>query len=70
MDPDVNLKEQRDLARRILACVEAHSHEPMGGTAGFMLGAEALAGLVVALDNWIATGGFLPKRWEDEEDAR
>jgi len=51
MDPNANLKEQLQLARRI---VEDGSAKRDG---------EALAELVLALDEWIWRGNFLPERW-------
>lgn len=57
MDPDANLIEQRRIAARI---VEAHDNErPMSGADAARLGE-----LVIALDHWIARGGFLPASWQ------
>lgn len=55
MDPDANLAEQLQLAKKI-----ADSEET-----GFDHHDEAwrLAELVLALDEWIKQGGFLPQRW-------
>jgi hypothetical protein len=49
MDPNANLEEQRRIARRILD--------------GDDRDAERLAELVEALDEWLASGGFLPSDW-------
>lgn len=51
MDPDANLREQRELAQAII-------NEEAGA-----IEAERLAELVLALDEWIDKGGFLPTRW-------
>ena len=51
MDPNANLQEQLQLADLIL--------DGLGTRAN----AERLAELVVALDEWIAKGGFLPSKW-------
>jgi hypothetical protein len=54
MDPNANLKEQREIARRILLS------EPLDLDGD----AARLAELVIALDGWITRGGFLPKDWQ------
>lgn len=51
MDPNANLKEQRELAEAILALEEVD--------------ATRLAELVLALDEWIAGGGSIPDRWHN-----
>lgn len=53
MDPDANLKEQREIAAR-LASNEVFMR---------VEAANRLAELVLALDEWISKGGFLPKDW-------
>lgn len=52
MDPNANLDEQRELARRFV-------EETIS-----LAEVDRLAELVLALDEWLARGGFLPKRWE------
>jgi hypothetical protein len=52
MDPDANLEEQLDLAQQLL-----------GETGPSLDDAQRLAELVVALDLWIRSGGFLPAAW-------
>ena len=52
MDPNANLKEQRQIAGRF----EKSLAEPGDG--------ERLAELVDALDDWLSRGGFLPTAWE------
>ncbi|TAL43759.1 MAG: hypothetical protein EPN91_05840 [Salinibacterium sp.] len=56
MDPDSNLRDQLRLAKQLLAEVDEGS-QPDQDDIG------RLAELVIALDNWIAGGGFLPKAW-------
>jgi len=56
MDPDTNLQEQRALAASILRDFDAD--QPVDA-----VDAARLAELVLALDGWIAKGGFLPARW-------
>jgi len=59
MDPDQNLKEQLEIAAQILAAQDANH-----GEAGVDPDAGAnLAELVIALDEWIRGGGFLPAAW-------
>lgn len=55
MDPDANIKEQRGLARRIIADVDR-------GVGASPNDAERLAELVLALDEWLQKGGF-PPQW-------
>ena len=55
MDPDANLIEQRSLAQAIVdADNQAYDVDP---------DALRLAELVLALDEWIRGGGFLPANW-------
>jgi hypothetical protein len=56
MDPNANLKEQLEISKRI---IKASEKGKFSGTAD----TERLAELVVALDEWIVGGGFLPKQW-------
>jgi hypothetical protein len=56
MDPDINVREQLDLATRILRRYDN------GGRVGTQDPAR-LAELVMALDQWLRQGGFTPKRW-------
>jgi hypothetical protein len=53
MDPNANLAEQLQIARRL-----SEGHESPQ--------AERLADLVIALDEWIRIGGFLPDAWDTE----
>lgn len=56
MDPDANLAEQLMLSQRIKFNYDE----------GFRPNEEdsnRLAELVVALDEWISKGGFLPAKW-------
>lgn len=50
MDPNANLKEQLELASKL---VEANNTED----------AARLAELVIALSKWLCNGGFLPEQW-------
>lgn len=56
MDPNANLEEQINISNRII-----------NGTGDMddMDDAERLAELVLALDEWIERGGFLPRRWKN-----
>ena len=68
MDPDENLKEQRELTTLLLI-------EP--GEFGFTdaeiisrdQATERLVELVRALDEWLKRGGFLPAAWEHGKQA-
>jgi len=57
MDPNANLKEQRTIAQNILFSQHAETD---------LQDAERLAELVLALDEWITRGGFLPQDWTRE----
>ena len=55
MDPDSNLKEQRQIAEWMLGDFPVSlNREQM---------ADRLAELVLALDEWIRKGGFMPAAW-------
>lgn len=59
VDPNANIEEQRKLAAEIVEmmadcrCGNIDMEKP-----------QRLAELVDALDGWLVSGGFLPKRWE------
>lgn len=55
MDPDANLKEQLAIANAIVR--EAWGHGAPTERE------ERLAELVLALDTWITSRGFVPARW-------
>jgi hypothetical protein len=57
MDPDLNLREQRELAARIVADYERRFDGPRPEDA------RRLAQLVQALDEHITRGGALPRHW-------
>jgi hypothetical protein len=54
MDPDANLKEQLYLCKVVYGSADDPD-------------AVRLAELVEALHEWIASGGFLPKPWQQEK---
>lgn len=56
MDPNANLAAQIRLARRILDGDESPVDREQS--------AELLAECVIALDEWIMGGGFLPLAWD------
>jgi len=55
MDPNANLAEQLEIACRLLGtdCLDKSD----------LPDAVRLAELVLALDEWIGQGGFLPSHW-------
>lgn len=56
MDPEANLKEQREIARQLVdGTIESEGYLEERAT--------RLAELVLALDEWIRSGGFLPRQW-------
>lgn len=60
MDPNANLKEQRELIERMQEIDDRAepvlSHE-------YYQAAARLVELVAALDQWLSAGGFLPDDW-------
>ena len=56
MDPNANLKEQLMLASRLLYQCENDERNDSNDVG-------ELAELVIALNDWIASGGFLPSSW-------
>lgn len=54
MDPHANLKQQRELARGLIASYSRPPHEVDGADAA------ELAEHVLALDDWRLSGGFDP----------
>lgn len=66
MDPTENLRKQLVLANKLVA--EYHSRT----TAVSQEEEDAywLAEHVIALDEWISRGGFLPARWQPLDPAK
>jgi hypothetical protein len=65
MDPEANRREQLGLAREIVAAIDRHAdprsgRPPVGAADRVGDLAERLAGLVIALAEWRASGGFEP----------
>lgn len=58
MDPTANLKNQLELASRVV-----YLSENKGSDEDIALMGYELAEYVIALDEWISKGGFLPKQW-------
>jgi len=58
MDPDANLREQRELTERML---DPDSQYVDSGDA------LRLAELVEALHEWLSKGGFMPQEWRGRE---
>lgn len=56
MDPDANLREALEIADRLVM-----DKNPTTGKD--LVDAERLAELVLGLDRWIRSGGFLPGIW-------
>jgi hypothetical protein len=58
MDPKANLREQREIARRLQAALDAE--DVIGEIHNLAEDAGRLAELVLALDDWRKRGGFDP----------
>jgi len=61
MDPDANLTEQLELSKKLIHCLDNEPEPPE------LADIERLAELVLALNDWIRRGGFLPKLWNIKE---
>lgn len=59
MDPNANLKEQIELAMKMMADYESEESNGIDQD-----DAERLAELVMALHGWLKGGGFLPDKWK------
>lgn len=62
MDPTANLAEQREIAARITLAVD--TADPSTINPVDPDDAARLAELVMALDEWMSRGGFLPAAWQ------
>lgn len=62
MDPNENLREQRELAEAIIRTMDDE-----GVVSAY--DAERLAELVLALDSWLLKGGASPRAWTIPGDA-
>ena len=72
MDPNANLREQREIIRAIQAIEDTCSDDGTFTSAQYAelagLGGR-LAELVDALDGWIRAGGFLPGDWQSPRQS-
>jgi hypothetical protein len=59
MDPDVNLREQREVGARLAA--DAHP-----GAQDYLADVDRLVELTAAMDAWLSRGGSLPGEWKRE----
>lgn len=64
MDPTANLAEQL----RIAECFVDEDEDSMSASdmASSLHAAQRLAELVIALDEWVRKGGFLPVQWKSK----
>ena len=58
MDPNANLDAQIEIARRVVK-----NYQDPNSNGVDQDDANQLAELVIALDDWIREGGFLPRKW-------
>jgi hypothetical protein len=72
MDPEANLRAQRETTRDIMKIWDACGHDgnftPQQENE-LVHYAYRLAELVEALDGWIKGGGFLPSSWQKSRTA-
>lgn len=59
MDPNANLAGQIELANAILL-----SNAILSDTGAFDMASGRLAELVLAMNEWLSSGGFKPAAWE------
>ena len=64
MDPNANLREQRETVREIQRCGDKEHPRETCACADL---ADRLAELVEGLDNWLSRGGFPPLEWKDAD---
>lgn len=57
MDPDANLREQREIVARMRDDETARTLDAFSEL-------ERLTDLVETLDEWLSTAGHLPREWE------
>jgi hypothetical protein len=69
MDPDGNLKEQREIITWMREQEKKPESEIMANADLVAEKSDRLVDLVEALDQWITRGGFLPKEWRDARKA-
>lgn len=72
MDPNANLREQRELVQSIHALIDGCNEDgtmTRESEESLMHDASRLAELVEALDTWIMRGGFIPDDWKAFERA-
>ena len=63
MDPNANLAELLELAREVQAEEDRSTEDGCCNEEREAACAVRMAELVIALDEWICRGGFLPQRW-------
>lgn len=63
MDPNVTLREMRELVKRVL-----HDYEDEDGNGVDQDDAASLASHVETLDAWLSRGNFLPEKWQKAID--
>lgn len=70
MDPEANLRAQRDVAAAVMKLWDSAGDDgsfTAAQTAALVHHAYRLAELVQALDGWILGGGFLPAPWKQPD---
>ncbi len=63
MDPDTNLREQREVTGRLLAAFDAADPDT-GEWTPDLDDVYRLAELSEALDGWLSRGGAAPRAWQ------
>ena len=69
MDPDANLREQREVTRRLLAAFDA-AHPDSGEWHPDLDDVYRLAELAEALDSWLSRAGAPPRDWQSDGDQQ
>jgi hypothetical protein len=67
MDPDANLREQREVTARLLADLDGRG--AYGGAQDQLADVGRLAELSQAMDGWLSRGGAYPSAWPCQPSA-
>ncbi len=67
MDPNANLREQCEIAAMI---IRLSDHSSNVDATMVLNAAERLTELVIALDEWISRGGFVPTQWANPSNGK
>jgi hypothetical protein len=64
MDPDENLRDQREITTRLIADLDGRG--AYASAEDWLADVERLAELSQAMDGWLSRGGALPADWPSQ----